>query len=198
MTAGFDWDEAYRSGFVPWEIGEVSPHLAAAFATWDPAPTAALELGCGSGHDAAWLSGQGVRVTAVDASAEALARARAGLGEADVRLVHADLRHELPLPDGSVQLVYDRGLLHHLAPPERLAVAQRAHAALEPGGRWLCLAGSADDVRDIPGPPGLSARELLDAVEPWFALIELRADRFVEHGGPGYPAWVCVLRSRTG
>ncbi|MDI1265928.1 MAG: class I SAM-dependent methyltransferase [bacterium] len=36
----------------------------------------ALDVGCGSGRDAAWLAGQGWRVTAVDASAAMLAGAR--------------------------------------------------------------------------------------------------------------------------
>jgi len=39
-------------------------------------PGDALDLGCGEGGDAIWLAGHGWRVTAVDVSQTAVARAR--------------------------------------------------------------------------------------------------------------------------
>jgi SAM-dependent methyltransferase len=54
-----------------------------------------LDLGCGTGEDAVWLAGQGVRVTAVDVSEEMLRTAkikaeRAGAAEA-IRFIRRDL-----------------------------------------------------------------------------------------------------------
>ncbi|TDB84829.1 class I SAM-dependent methyltransferase [Actinomadura sp. 7K534] len=59
------------------------------------APGTALDAGCGAGAEAVWLAARGWEVTAVDISAEALARAAgraaaSGVGER-VRWVEADL-----------------------------------------------------------------------------------------------------------
>ena len=51
-----------------------------------------LELGCGTGEDALWLAGRGVRVTATDASAAMLDVTRAKVaGNALVTVAHLDL-----------------------------------------------------------------------------------------------------------
>ena len=58
-----------------------------------------LELGCGTGNDAARLAAEGYSVTAIDLSAEAIARAQARYGSrADFRV--ADVTRPLPFPDG--------------------------------------------------------------------------------------------------
>lgn len=65
-----------------WLRAVVRERLAAAF----PRGSHVLELGCGTGEDAVWLAGRGVRVTATDASPAMLAlaeakAARAGVGD---------------------------------------------------------------------------------------------------------------------
>jgi len=57
-----------------------------------------LELGCGTGHDAARLAREGHEVVAVDFSRAAISRARVLHGEgADFRI--ADIAEPLPFPD---------------------------------------------------------------------------------------------------
>ncbi len=91
-----EWDERYR--------GDADQHLWSGEANGtlvveatDLPPGAALDVGCGEGGDAIWLAGRGWRVTALDPSAVALDRARAGAAAADVRVewVHAGLA-EMP------------------------------------------------------------------------------------------------------
>jgi SAM-dependent methyltransferase len=59
-----------------------------------------LELGCGTGNDAARLAAEGYSVTAVDLSGEAIGRARARFSPPATFLV-ADVTRPLPFPDGA-------------------------------------------------------------------------------------------------
>jgi SAM-dependent methyltransferase len=72
---------------------------------------AVLELGCGTGNDAARLAREGYQVTAVDLSAEAVARARARYGHA-VRFLIADIAAPFPFRDGYFDAVMSNVALH--------------------------------------------------------------------------------------
>src|SRR5690349_16387913 len=63
-----------------------------------------LELGCGTGNDAARLAGAGYSVTAIDLSGEAIEQAQAKFGSLASFLV-ADMAAPLPFPDGSFDAV---------------------------------------------------------------------------------------------
>lgn len=73
-----------------------------------------LELGAGQGRDTLALLRAGLRVTAVDYAAEALAGIEHSAGADAERLatVVADVRRPLPLPDASVDAVYSHMLLN--------------------------------------------------------------------------------------
>ena len=110
----------------------------------------ALELGCGTGEDAIWLAGQGVRVTATDASGRMLEVAaakvaRMGVGDR-VRLERIDLDQaaalaELRLPP--VDLVFSNfGVLNCVRDRTTLAstlggfTGPRSTVALTVMGPW--------------------------------------------------------------
>lgn len=91
------WEQHWRQG-PPDAPGSMSlnppnPYLAAE--TRGLVPGTALDAGCGAGAEAIWLASAGWNVTAVDISAEALARAaeraRAAGASARVRWVEGDL-----------------------------------------------------------------------------------------------------------
>ena len=69
--------EAYWDGFFQSRdrVGSGRPNAVLARETADLNPGSALDLGCGEGDDAIWLAHHGWRVTAVDVSPTALARA---------------------------------------------------------------------------------------------------------------------------
>lgn len=100
----------------------------------------ALDLGCGEGGDAIWLARQGWRVTAVDVSATALARAAedaAAAGVAD----RIDFRqHDLArtFPPGVFDLVSAQ-YLHSPIEFPRVHVLQEAAGAVTPGGLLLIV-----------------------------------------------------------
>ena len=97
------------------------------------------DLGCGEGYLAIEAARWARRVTAVDRSADVLARAKELAARRRVRNIvwkRGELEH-LPLADGSIDIALLSQALHHAADPER-ALAE-ANRILRPGGRVLVL-----------------------------------------------------------
>ena len=97
------WDKRYAGLDQVWS-GQPNGALVAEVAGL-PAGRA-LDVGCGEGADAVWLTGQGWQVTALDVSRVALDRAAeaAGKAGAQVRWLHAGLL-DAGLPPASFDLV---------------------------------------------------------------------------------------------
>jgi SAM-dependent methyltransferase len=131
----------YDADFTHTRIGahlraRVHAHLARLFRPGD----LVLELGCGTGEDAAWLAGRGVAVTATDSSPAMLDAARAKLAHstgAPVRVAALDLAalpaHGFPGPFAGVYSSF--GVVNCLADWQPLA--RWLAARIGPGGRAL-------------------------------------------------------------
>lgn len=94
-----------------------------------------LDLGCGYGETTAWLALQGARVEAVDISPKMVERSRelcARHGVADRVGFHVAPGERLPLPDGSIDVVFGHDVLHHMDLERGRAELQRV---LGPNGR---------------------------------------------------------------
>jgi SAM-dependent methyltransferase len=72
---------------------------------------AILDLGCGTGNDAARLAGEGYSVTAIDRSGEAIGPAQARFGPL-ARFSVADMTRRLPFPDRSFDAVMSSVAMH--------------------------------------------------------------------------------------
>jgi 2-polyprenyl-3-methyl-5-hydroxy-6-metoxy-1,4-benzoquinol methylase len=159
------WEERYRSSTRVWS-GRPNGQLVADAAGL--APGTALDAGCGEGADALWLAEHGWRVTAVDFSTVALARAAehaaaAGLSDR-IEWVHADLRTWSP--PGSYELVSAQFL--HIPPEPRRDVFARLAGAVAPGGILLVV---GHDVSDLD-----SGVHRPRAPEMFFTAAEVAAD----------------------
>ncbi|MCI3226047.1 bifunctional 2-polyprenyl-6-hydroxyphenol methylase/3-demethylubiquinol 3-O-methyltransferase UbiG [Streptomyces sp. NP-1717] len=105
-------------------------------------PGRALDLGCGEGADSIWLAGRGWRVTAVDISGVALARAERHAATTDAGV--ADRidwqRHDLAVsfPAGTFDLVSAQ-FLHSPGDMPRERILRNAAAAVAPGGVLLIV-----------------------------------------------------------
>jgi SAM-dependent methyltransferase len=96
-----------------------------------------LDFGCGSGENSLVLARRGAKALGVDISADLIAVAQRRLavnglpGAAEFVVGSA---HDLPLADGSVDLVLGIAILHHL---DLDASAREIHRVLKPGGRAI-------------------------------------------------------------
>lgn len=109
-----------------------------------PAGSRVLEVGCGVGAQTLHLidGSPGAELTAVDVSAESLARARAGVAAArpgaQVSWVRADL-HDLPFADDEFDHLFVCFVLEHLADP--VAALAGLRRVLRPGGTLTVIEG---------------------------------------------------------
>jgi SAM-dependent methyltransferase len=109
-----------------WSLGRVEPG------------EVVVDLGCGAGTDlliAAQMTGPRGRAIGVDMTPAMLERAAAGAAEMGLRNVelHESLIEELPLGDGSVDVVISNGVIDLV--PDKEAVFDEIDRVLRPGGR---------------------------------------------------------------
>ena len=97
-----------------------------------------LEIGCGCGSEAERFARAGADYTAVDLTnaAVSLTRRRFQLANLEGRFVQGDAE-SLPFPDGSFDLVYSHGVLHHT--PDTPLTIREVHRVLSPGGRAVIM-----------------------------------------------------------
>jgi SAM-dependent methyltransferase len=144
-----DWDRRYAEVENLWAA---KPNRFLVAEVSDLPPGRALDLASGEGQNAIWLAGLGWRVTGVDYSEVAIAkaRARAERDDASVEFVCADLVSYEPQPE-SFDLVL---LLYlHIPTEERRVVLERAAGALAPGGTFLLIGHDRKNMTDGVGGP---------------------------------------------
>jgi SAM-dependent methyltransferase len=133
------WDSRYAESQRIWS-GKPNAALVSEISSLSPGR--ALDLGCGEGADAVWLARQGWRVTAVDISGVALARAAEHAADAGVTVDWQ--KHDLSesFPVGEWDLVSAQ-FLHFWKEFDREKILRRAAAAVAPGG-VLVIEGHMD------------------------------------------------------
>jgi SAM-dependent methyltransferase len=126
-----------------------------------------LELGCGTGNDAARLAGEGYSVTAIDLSGEAIEQAQARFGSM-VRFVVADMTQRLPFTDGGFDAVMSNVAMHMFSDGVTRAVFAEVRRLVRLGGLFLFHVNALED-------RPLRAR--------WQPARELEADYVAEESG---------------
>ena len=97
-----------------------------------------LEIGCGCGSEAERFARAGAHYTAVDLTnaAVSITQRRFGLNNLQGQFVQGDAEN-LPFADGSFDLVYSHGVLHHT--PDTPRTIREVHRVLSPGGRAMIM-----------------------------------------------------------
>jgi SAM-dependent methyltransferase len=96
-----------------------------------------VDFGCGSGANTVLLAGRGADVWGVDISEDLIrlaARRLAVSGRADGARFVVGSAHDLPFPDGSVDVLFGIAILHHL---DLALVSAEVHRVLRTGGRAI-------------------------------------------------------------
>jgi SAM-dependent methyltransferase len=140
------WDQFFRrlreSGEdLDWEGRWTGPFMVALA---EAGSRTVLELGCGTGNDAARLARGGYSVTAIDVSAEAIAQARARFGSS-VRFLVADMTGRLPFPDGSFDAVMSNVALHMFPDLVTRSVFAEVRRVVRPDGLFLFHVNALED-----------------------------------------------------
>jgi len=97
-----------------------------------------LEIGCGCGSEAELFACAGAHYTAIDLTEAAvtITRRRFQLLGLEGHFVQGDAEN-LPFPDGSFDLVYSHGVLHHT--PDTPRAIREVHRVLSRGGRAVVM-----------------------------------------------------------
>jgi SAM-dependent methyltransferase len=119
-----------------------------------------LELGCGTGNDAARLAQNGFSVTAVDLSSEAIDRARARFGS-EAEFLVADVSAPLPFPNASFDVVMANVALHMFSDTVTRSVFAEIGRVVRPGGLLLFHVNAIED-RPLRARRRPVARELAE------------------------------------
>lgn len=96
-----------------------------------------VDFGCGSGANSILLAGRGASVWGVDISADLIRLAERRMavhGRAGEAQFIVGSAHDLPFPDGSVDVLFGIAILHHL---DLQLVSREVHRVLRIGGRAI-------------------------------------------------------------
>ncbi len=198
MAGKFSFKQRYKAGETPWDIGKPDPNLIQTVDAVPIQPCKALDIGCGTGDNAIWLSQKGFRVAGVDTSEIAIEKAKekALNARAECTFWVSDILKN-PLEGAPFGFVFDRGCFHTLGShAEREGFAEKVDGLLETAGLWLSLLGNADELRNGPGPPQRTARDIVNAVEPHFEILSLSSGAFGSNHTNPPRAWICLMRKR--
>ncbi len=167
-----DWNERYARKELVWTA---EPNRRFAAEVEGLGPGRALDLACGEGRNAVWLAERGWRVTGVDFSDVALAKAAelAASRGADVEWVVADVLDHRP-----EARAFDLVAVLYLQLPrdELLHALETAAGAVAPGGTMLVLGHDTTNLTHGHGGPK-DASVLYTAVDVVPALGELVVER---------------------
>ena len=163
------------------------------------APCNVLDIGCGTGNNVIWLQQQGFNATGIDCTEIAIKRARekAGMAKIDSTFYVHDFMGD-NVPGAPFDFTFDRGCFHHFQQSNNLnQFAEKVALVLKNKCLWMTMTGSADESRKGPGPPQLSARQIVLAVEPYFKIISLVAGHFDTDQEIPAKNWICLMEKRA-
>jgi SAM-dependent methyltransferase len=190
---GSEFDAAYTAGQPPWDIGRPQPAFVA-LAEAGRIIGKVLDVGCGTGEHALFLSQRGLDILGLDLSAVAIAEAqrKAQARGVGARFVVGNAL-ELLRWEETFDTVIDSGLLHVFSDADRARLVAGLHAVLRPLGSLHLL--TFNEHASLPGPRRLTQAEIRRTFAPGWEVEEISPSHFelVEDRG-GADAWLASIR----
>ncbi len=178
------WERMYRESSpteLPWEENKPSAELVALIESGVVERGVALDICSGTGNNAIYLAEQGFTCYGIDISPTAIGYARDKAAKAGVSCeLTAGNAIELPYPDESFTLVFDRGCFHSIPPPKRRTFVKGVYRVLKPGGKYQLLCFSVRDHRSGP-PYGFSPEDIRRYFSRWLKIRCIREQSRNEH-----------------
>ena len=158
------WDRTYQEyplQQLPWEEGGPSAELVALIESGVVEKGAALDICCGSANNAIYLAKQGFTCYGIDISPTAIGHAQEKVASEKVscELISGNVL-QLPYPDGSFTLVFDRGCFHSIPPEDRETFVQGVHRVLKTTGKYQLLCFSSRDHPSTESPYSFSPEDI--------------------------------------
>jgi ubiquinone/menaquinone biosynthesis C-methylase UbiE len=193
-SAAGRWDEGYRRGWTPWDIGRPQ----AAFARLADAGeivAPVLDCGCGTGEQALMVAARGLEVLGVDISSTAIHRARRKAGERGlaVEFLVADAL-QIDRLGRQFATVIDSGTFHVFGDEDRARYVAALARAVKPGGVLHLMCFSELTPGEV-GPRRVTQAELHEAFADGWRVELIRPERFeVKSDFPETPhAWLARI-----
>src|SRR5919202_5327009 len=180
-------------GLPPWDTGRPQPAIVG-LADAGLITGRVLDVGCGTGDNALFLSERGSSVTGVDSAPSALAAARAKARARGLKVSFVLLDAlELARLAERFETAIDSGLLHVFSDEDRARLISGVHAVLVPGGSYhlLCF----NEYSTLPGPRRLSQADIRASFARGWVVQAIAPARFAIRGNaPGGDAWLAHIR----
>ena len=180
------------SGISSWDIARPQPAIVRLAQSGEIVGTV-LDVGCGTGENALYLSSLGHEVTAIDTAQGAIDKARRKSLERQLR-VNFRLVDALAVPclGLTFDTVIDSGLFHVFSDEERVEYSNNLGAVLMPGGRYFMLCLSERETRE--GPRRVTKAEITDAFRDGWTINDIQETKFetLIHEGGAW-AWLATI-----
>jgi cyclopropane fatty-acyl-phospholipid synthase-like methyltransferase len=188
------FDEAYREGSPPWDIGRAQPelmHLVEAGRITGQV----IDIGCGTGENALYFANAGLDVVGVDRSPEAIRQARDKARQRGVA-IQFDIADVLDLQAyrQSFDTATDSGVFHVFEDEDRPRYEHSVRDALRPGGHLFLMSFSEREPGDW-GPRRVTQAELRDTFSDGWHIDSIEAAHFVTRldDAPRVEAWLAAV-----
>ncbi|MEA2637791.1 MAG: hypothetical protein QOE18_848 [Chloroflexota bacterium] len=188
------FDEAYREGAAPWDIGRAQPDLVHLVES-GLVTGRVIDIGCGTGENALYFATAGLDVVGVDGSPEAIRQARDKARQRGVSIGFevADVL-DLGAYGQSFDTATDSGVFHVFADEDRPLYQRSVGGVLRPGGHLFLLCFSERQPGDW-GPRRVTQAELRETFTGGWHLDSIEAAHLATRidDAPQVEAWLAAM-----